>query len=43
LEYALYSDILEAEKVWTKTKEIVSKGKIVKEVIGINSLYKLSK
>lgn len=29
-----YSDILEAEKVWAKTKEIVSKGKIVKEVIG---------
>jgi len=27
-----YLDILEAEKVWTKTKEIVSKGKIVKEV-----------
>lgn len=25
-----YSDILEAEKVWVKTKEIVSKGKIVK-------------
>jgi DNA mismatch repair protein MutH len=30
-----YSDILEAEKVWVKTKEIVSKGKIVKEVIGL--------
>lgn len=29
-----YSDILEAEKVWAKTKEIVSKGKIVKKVIG---------
>jgi DNA mismatch repair protein MutH len=29
-----YVDILEAEKVWAKTKEIVSKGKIVKEVIG---------
>jgi DNA mismatch repair protein MutH len=29
-----YSDILEAEKVWSKTKDIVSKGKIVKEVIG---------
>ncbi len=29
-----YADILEAEKVWTKTKEIVSKGKIVKKVIG---------
>jgi DNA mismatch repair protein MutH len=29
-----YQDILEAEKVWIKTKEIVSKGKIVKEVIG---------
>jgi DNA mismatch repair protein MutH len=29
-----YADILEAEKVWVKTKEIVSKGKIVKEVIG---------
>jgi len=28
------ADILEAEKVWAKTKEIVSKGKIVKEVIG---------
>lgn len=27
-----YLDILEAEKVWTKTKEIVSKGNIVKEV-----------
>ncbi len=27
-----YADILEAEKVWTKAKEIVSKGKIVKEV-----------
>jgi DNA mismatch repair protein MutH len=30
-----YADILEAEKVWAKTKEIVSKGKIVKKVIGI--------
>lgn len=29
-----YADILEAEKVWAKTKEIVSTGKIVKEVIG---------
>jgi hypothetical protein len=29
-----YVDILEAEKVWTKTKKIISKGKIVKEVIG---------
>jgi len=29
-----YTDILEAEKVWAKTKDIVSKGKIVKEVIG---------
>lgn len=29
-----YVDILEAEKVWAKTKDIVSKGKIVKEVIG---------
>jgi DNA mismatch repair protein MutH len=29
-----YADILEAEKVWLKTQEIVSKGKIVKEVIG---------
>ena len=29
-----YADILEAEKVWEKTKDIVSKGKIVKEVIG---------
>ncbi len=29
-----YSDILKAEKVWAKTKEIVSKGKIVKKVIG---------
>ncbi len=27
-----YADILEAEKVWAKTKEIVSKGKIVREV-----------
>lgn len=27
-----YADILEAEKVWAKTKVIVSKGKIVKEV-----------
>jgi len=27
-----YADILEAEKVWTKTKEIVKKGSIVKEV-----------
>lgn len=29
-----YADILEAEKVWAKTKEIVSKGKIVREVVG---------
>lgn len=29
-----FKDILEAEKVWKKTKEVVSKGKIVKEVIG---------
>jgi len=29
-----YADIQEAEKVWAKTKEIVSKGTIVKEVIG---------
>ena len=29
-----YVDVLEAEKVWRKTKEIVSKGKIVKEIIG---------
>ena len=29
-----YNDILEAEKVWAKTKDIVSKGKIVKEVVG---------
>lgn len=29
-----YADILEAEKVWLKTKELVSKGKIVKEVKG---------
>ncbi len=29
-----YTDILEAEKVWDKTKDIVSKGEIVKEVIG---------
>lgn len=27
-----YADILEAEKVWAKTKEIVSKGHIVREV-----------
>ncbi|WP_395061904.1 Sau3AI family type II restriction endonuclease [Flavobacterium sp.] len=27
-----YLDILEAEKVWTKTKEIVAKGEIVKEI-----------
>ena len=33
-----YADILEAEKVWTKTKEIVSKGNIVKEVIGMKRL-----
>jgi DNA mismatch repair protein MutH len=29
-----YADILEAEKVWVKTKEIVSKGKIVRKVLG---------
>ena len=29
-----YSDILEAEKVWVKTKDIVSKGEIVKKVVG---------
>lgn len=29
-----YSDILEAKKVWKKTKELVSNGKIVKKVIG---------
>jgi hypothetical protein len=29
-----YIDILEAEKVWAKTKDIVSKGTIVKTVIG---------
>ncbi len=29
-----YADILEVEKVWAMTKEIVSKGNIVKEVIG---------
>lgn len=29
-----YGDILEAEKVWAKTKDIVSKGDIVKEVVG---------
>lgn len=28
-----YADILKAEKVWAKTKEIVTKGRIVKEVI----------
>jgi DNA mismatch repair protein MutH len=33
-----YGDILEAEKVWAKTKDIVSKGKIVKEVKG-NTRY----
>ncbi len=27
-----YADILETEKVWSKTKEIVAKGNIVKEV-----------
>lgn len=30
-----YADILEAEKVWTKTKDIVTEGNIVKEIIGI--------
>lgn len=29
-----YADILEAEKVWAKTKEIVANGNIVKEVVG---------
>ena len=29
-----YADILEAEKVWAKTKDLISKGKIVKEVLG---------
>lgn len=29
-----YADILEAEKVWAKTKEIVPKGHIVRAVIG---------
>ncbi len=29
-----YADILEAEKVWSKTKDIVSKGNIVREVKG---------
>jgi DNA mismatch repair protein MutH len=29
-----YADILEVEKVWAKTKEIISKGNIVKEIIG---------
>lgn len=29
-----YADILEAEKVWAKTKDIVSKGNIVREVKG---------
>ena len=29
-----YADILKAEKVWAKTKEIVLKGKIVTQVIG---------
>jgi len=29
-----YADILEAEKVWEKTKEVVMKGRIVREVIG---------
>lgn len=33
-----YADILEAEKVWAKTKDIVSKGEIVKEVKG-NTRY----
>jgi DNA mismatch repair protein MutH len=27
-----YSDLIEVEKVWTKTKEIVTKGEIVKEI-----------
>ena len=27
-----YSDLLEVEKVWTKTQEIVAKGEIVKEI-----------
>ena len=29
-----FSDILEAEKVWTKTKEIVRKGEIVNKIVG---------
>lgn len=29
-----FNDVLEAEKVWTKTKEVVSKGRIVKEILG---------
>ena len=29
-----YADILEVEKVWAKTKEVVTKGHIVREVIG---------
>lgn len=29
-----YADILEAEKVWSKTKEVVSNGNIVKNVVG---------
>jgi DNA mismatch repair protein MutH len=29
-----HKDILEAKKVWAKTRDIVSKGKIVKEVVG---------
>jgi DNA mismatch repair protein MutH len=33
-----YADILEAEKVWARTKEVVLKGKIVREVIG-NTRY----
>ena len=29
-----FADILEAEKVWARTRDLVLKGKIVKEVIG---------
>ena len=29
-----FTDILEAEKVWARTRDLVLKGKIVKEVIG---------
>lgn len=30
-----YKDILEAEKVWAKTKDIVARGEIVKEIKGV--------